>query len=266
MWHEGGESFAGDAIYEPTFVMFPPGNPLENPTFPRDSVRNWDGTARFRHQKTVTRSAPVSESRTGSSGLSGDAPSRRMPERVLQTLITGPGWIDEVVDWNGLYPGDRDKMRLTIELAKQNVLRRTGGPFGAAIFDRASGRLVSIGVNSVVRLNNSASHAEMLAIMFAQARLGSYTLQDSGLDHELVTSCDPCAMCLGAALWSGVRRLVAGAGRDDAAAIDFDEGPVFAESYAYLESRGITITRGVLRAEAAAILELYREQGGPIRR
>jgi tRNA(Arg) A34 adenosine deaminase TadA len=71
-------------------------------------------------------------------------------------------------------------------------------------------------------------------------------------------------MCLGAVLWSGVSRLVAGAGREDAAAINFDEGPVFPESYAYLESRRIATTRGVLRDEAAAVIELYRERGGPI--
>jgi tRNA(Arg) A34 adenosine deaminase TadA len=187
-----------------------------------------------------------------------------MRDRATQTLITGPDWVDAVVDWTRVYQSDDDKMRLAIELARQNVLQRTGGPFGAAIFERASGRLVSIGVNSVVRLNNSAIHAEMLAIMLAEARLGSYTLQASGLEHELATSCDPCAMCLGAVLWSGVRGLLAGAGRDDAAAIHFDEGPVFPESYAYLESRGIAITRGVLRQEAAAVIELYREQGGPI--
>ena len=187
-----------------------------------------------------------------------------MPDRALQTSITGPDWVDDAVDWNRVYPGDTDRMRLAIELARQNVLQRTGGPFGAAIFETESGRLVSIGVNSVLRLNNSVIHAEMLAIMLGEARLGSYSLQASGIEHELVTSCDPCAMCLGAVLWSGVRRLVAGASRDDAAAINFDEGPVFPESYAYLESRGIAITRGVLRTEAAGVIDLYRRQGGPI--
>ena len=187
-----------------------------------------------------------------------------MPNRVTQALITLPDWIDTVVDWDEVYPSDDAKMRLAIGLAKQNVLRRTGGPFGAAIFEKVSGRLVSSGVNSVVRLNNSAIHAEMLAIMLAEARVESFTLHGAGIDHVLVSSCDPCAMCLGAVLWSGVRTLITGAGRDDAAAINFDEGPVFPESYAYLESRGITIMRGVLRAEAAGVIDLYRRQGGPI--
>ena len=63
--------------------------------------------------------------------------------------------------------------------------------------------LISVGVNSVVRLNNSALHAEMLAIMMAQHRLGSYTLAaSSSASYDLVSSCDPCAMCLGAVLHS----------------------------------------------------------------
>lgn len=187
-----------------------------------------------------------------------------MRDYQLQVTATLPDWVSNVVDWRTEYQTDEAKMGLAIELAKQNVVRRTGGPFGAAIFEASSGRVVSAGINSVVRLNNSVLHAEMLAIMLAQARLASYTLHADGVDHVLVSSCDPCAMCLGAVLWSGVRMVVTGAGRADANALDFDEGPVFPESYAYLEARGITITRGVLRDEAAAVLELYREYGGPI--
>ena len=180
-------------------------------------------------------------------------------------LVDVPVWIDEVVNWDSAYATDDDRMRLSIELARQNVLRGTGGPFGAAIFERSSGVLLSVGVNSVVRLNNSTLHAEMLAIMMAEQRIGRYTLARSpSVSYEIVSSCDPCAMCLGAMLWSGVSRLVSGADRNDATALSFEEGPVFPESYTYLEERGVTISRGVLRHEAAAVLELYRRQGGPI--
>jgi tRNA(Arg) A34 adenosine deaminase TadA len=180
-------------------------------------------------------------------------------------VITGPGWFHAVVDPKATYATDDDKMRLAIELSRQNVERGTGGPFGAAIFERSSGALISVGANSVVRLNNSVLHAEMFAIMAAQKRIGSYTLAGSAdASYELVSSCDPCAMCLGALLWSGLRRVVIGADRRDATALKFDEGPVFPESYAYLEARGIDIVRGVLREEAASVLELYRVKGGPI--
>jgi tRNA(Arg) A34 adenosine deaminase TadA len=188
-----------------------------------------------------------------------------MPEPDRLIVAGCPEWIRDVIDWDAAYATDEHKMRLAIELARQNVLRGTGGPFGAAVFEIPSGALVSVGVNSVVRLNNSMLHAEMLAIMLAQHRVGSYTLLGSQLpQHEVVTSCDPCAMCLGAVLWSGLRRMVAGADRADASALNFEEGPVFPESYTYLESRSVAITRGVLRREAVAILELYRRQGGTI--
>jgi tRNA(Arg) A34 adenosine deaminase TadA len=188
-----------------------------------------------------------------------------MPDPNRAVVASCPEWIDQVVDWGATYQTDHDKMRLAIELARHNVVRETGGPFGAAVFEMSSGALVSVGVNSVVRSNNSILHAEMLAIMLAQQRAGSYTLRRTELPpHELFSSCDPCAMCLGAVLWSGVRRLVTGADRSDACALNFDEGPIFPESYAYLSARGMAITRGVLRHEAVAILQLYRRQGGLI--
>ncbi len=156
-------------------------------------------------------------------------------------------------------------MRVAIEMAAANVSHGSGGPFGAAIFESETGRLVAVGVNTVVRLRNSALHAEMVAFMRAQARIGAYSLQAAGQPHHtLYSSCDPCAMCLGAALWAGVKRIVCGATRHDAVALRFDEGPVFPESYQYLERRGIEVVHGMLRDEARAVLEHYRARGGVI--
>jgi tRNA(Arg) A34 adenosine deaminase TadA len=176
-----------------------------------------------------------------------------------------PDWAREYGTPGRRYATDQERMRLAIAVSRENVERGTGGPFGAAIFEADTGALVSIGMNSVVRTNNCTLHGEMVAIMMAQARLSSFTLRTpDGPRYELVTSCEPCAMCLGATLWSGVRRLVCGATRDDALRLDFDEGPVFPESYAYLEARGVEIVRGVLRDEANAVLELYRATSGVI--
>lgn len=175
--------------------------------------------------------------------------------------VANPGWLADLAPTGAVCRTDEDRMRLVVRLAVENVEREAGGPFGAAVFDAASGRLVAAGVNSVLRLGNSVLHAEVMAIMLAEAAAGSFALAGP---CELVTSCEPCAMCLGATLWSGVRRLVCGATRDDAAALGFDEGPVFPESYAYLERRGIEVVRGVCRAEAQRPFERYRELGGVI--
>lgn len=179
--------------------------------------------------------------------------------------ITNPDWVREVADFDRPYPDDDAKVRLAIQLARENVARDTGGPFGAAVFEADTGRLVGAGTNGVVRLNNSSAHAEMVALMMAQANVGSFTLQEDGRTrHELFSSCEPCAMCLGATLWSGVSRLVFAATREDAQRLSFDEGPVFPASHAYLIDRGIAIESGRLREEANAVFDLYLRRGGPI--
>lgn len=179
--------------------------------------------------------------------------------------VTLPSWVVDHVDYATPYPTAEARMRVAIGLASENVARGTGGPFGAAIFERESGLLVAVGVNAVTRLNNSTVHAEMLAFQLAEKRVGSYSLRAEGHPgHELFSSCAPCAMCLGAALWSGVTKLTFGALREDAERIGFDEGPVFDESYAYLHARGMDTVAGLLRAEACAVLDRYLASGGAL--
>ncbi|WP_337842080.1 nucleoside deaminase [Rheinheimera sp.] len=174
-----------------------------------------------------------------------------------------PDWVTELVDWDQQYSTDDEKMALAIELSRQNVLRGTGGPFGTAIFDRASGRLLGVGVNRVVPLTNSTLHGETVAIMLAEKALGTFSLAlDTG--RELFTSCEPCAMCMGAVLWSGVNRLVCAGAAEDARAIGFDEGPVFEQSYDYLRNAGIEVVRQFKRADAKAVLDHYKSSGGRI--
>ena len=183
----------------------------------------------------------------------------------VQIRIDLPAW---AVEWERTirqFGSDEARMRVAIELARENVARETGGPFGAALFETESGRLVAVGVNSVVRLTNSTLHAEMIVFMRAQARVGRYTLGAPGLPpYALYASCDPCGMCLGATLWAGVRRVFCAATRDDAEALGFDEGPVFPESYEYLERRGILVEHGLLRDASKEVLESYRRGGGVI--
>lgn len=181
-----------------------------------------------------------------------------------RVVLDLPEWVSQIAK-EGVYPSDEARMGIAVALARANVTSRTGGPFGAAIFERASGRLVAGGVNLVLPMKNSVLHAEVVAIMLAEAALGSFTLgPDSGAEHELVTSCEPCAMCLGATHWSGVTRLVTGATREDVEAIRFDEGPVFPESYHYLTARGVAVRREVLREEAREVLQLYARTSGEI--
>jgi tRNA(Arg) A34 adenosine deaminase TadA len=174
-----------------------------------------------------------------------------------------PEWINERVEWQRPLTSDQEKMALTLTLAQENVRRKTGGPFASIIVHRQSGLLLSVGVNQVVPQNNSTLHGEVLAIMFGEQRLQQFSL---GLaeEYELFTSCEPCAMCMGAVLWSGVKRLVCAATGDDARAIGFDEGPVFESSYDYLQNAGVQVQRQLLQAEGRAVLESYVANGGQL--
>ena len=158
-----------------------------------------------------------------------------------------------------------DRMRFVIRLAMENVERGRGGPFGAAVFEAKKGTLVSIGVNIVTIANCSHSHAEMVALANAQKELKNFDLGATGFpEHELVTSCEPCAMCYGAIPWSGVRMLVCGARCEDAEAIGFDEGPKPKAWARALEVRGISVAQNVCRKEAVSVLQEYKKRGGMI--
>ena len=180
-------------------------------------------------------------------------------------ILELPGWIEGLLSEERAYLQAEDRMRLVVDLARRNVLHGTGGPFGAAIFERDSGRLVAPGVNMVVNAGCSVAHAEMVAIMVAQQRIAGFDLGGEGQPaRELVTSTEPCAMCLGATPWSGVVGLVCGARGEDAEKVGFDEGAKPQDWVRSLEERGISVARDVLRDEAAAVLREYGEGGGEI--
>lgn len=185
--------------------------------------------------------------------------------RAHDVRITLPEWVEAFIPWDRTHASAEDRMGLVVALSRENVTRGSGGPFGAAVFDGETGYPVAVGVNLVEDARNAVLHAEIVSIMLAQATIGRYTLNAPDLPpHILATSCEPCAMCLGAILWSGVRDLECGASRDDAVRIGFDEGPVFPESWTYLAERGVRVRLGVRRIEAAAVLETYRRSGGTI--
>lgn len=190
----------------------------------------------------------------------------RIDDVFPEVTLRLPGWVGETSSDRGRrYRTVEDRMRFVVELSRLNVRHGTGGPFGAAIFERETGRLLAPGVNLVVGSGCSVFHAEMVAVMVAQKVLGTFDLGGEGLPpYELVASTEPCAMCLGATPWSGVRHLVCGARDGDARAVGFDEGAKMAEWVGSLEDRGISVELGVLREEAVAVLREYAEGGGEI--
>lgn len=189
-------------------------------------------------------------------------------KRFSEILITLPSWMVELLDGvpeSKVYESPEERMAFVVELSRRNIAAATGGPFAAAVFDTGSGRLIAAGVNMVTRAGLSFAHAEIIALAQAQAVLGGFDLGGTGMPNcELVSSAEPCAMCLGAIPWSGVRSLVCGARDEDVRAVGFDEGAKRADWANDLESRGITVRRDVLRGDAAEVLREYAAVGGVV--
>ena len=181
-------------------------------------------------------------------------------------IVTLPVWMDSFLSrFSFPMQSVEDRMRFVIAMVCENIKRKTGGPFAAAIFNRETGALIAPGVNRVVPLNCSIAHAEMVAIGLAQQRLSTYDLGAAELPPlELVTSTEPCAMCLGAVPWSGVRHLVCGATDSDAREVGFDEGAKPETWISDLISRGIQVETGICREAAHKALLSYGNSGGVI--
>jgi tRNA(Arg) A34 adenosine deaminase TadA len=175
-----------------------------------------------------------------------------------------PPWLDPA-DLPPVLPDLEDRMRLVLGLAARNVVERTGGPFGAAVAECDSGRLVSVGVNVVVPQHCALAHAEVMALGLAQAARRTFDLGAARMPHmQLVSSSQMCAMCLGAVLWSGVSEVVfATTAEDVIGTIGFDEGPTPPDYEGSLRERGISVRTGVLRDEGLAILRRYVADGAP---
>jgi tRNA(Arg) A34 adenosine deaminase TadA len=180
-------------------------------------------------------------------------------------VITLPEWVSGFMAATpAALSSPEERMTLAISLARENV-KHGGGPFGAVVVESDGGRVVAPGMNLVVPLNCSLAHAEMVAIAIAQQLSGSFDLGAPGLPGlQLVTSAEPCAMCLGAIPWSGVRSVICGASAEDAQRIGFDEGDKPAGWLEALARRGIEVRLGVCRDEAARVLLDYGRAGGRI--
>ncbi len=185
-----------------------------------------------------------------------------MPEPFDRSVlrIDIPAYVDELVEAHkGKLERPEARMALAVALSRANV-ERGGSPFGAVIC--AGDEVIAAGVNLVLSSGFSLMHAEIVTMLRAQQVLAS------GATHArpftMYTSAEPCCQCFGALIWSGLDALVCGACTADVEAIGFNEGPKPQPWNVELERHGIRVQEGVGRAEAVAVLEQYKQRGGPI--
>lgn len=120
-----------------------------------------------------------------------------------------------------------------VELAQRNVETCEGGPFGAVVV--CGGKIIGEGWNRVVASKDPTAHAEIMAIRAACVAVDAFHLTDS----VLYASSEPCPMCLSAAYWARVERIVFANSRAEAAAIGFCDDDLYCELNLPLEQRQI---------------------------
>ncbi len=141
---------------------------------------------------------------------------------------------------------DRRHLARAIALSREHMERNEGGPFGAVI--ARDGKVLAEGWNCVTSTNDPTAHAEVVAIRRACSEVGSFALEGA----TLYSSCEPCPMCLAAAYWARMGRIVYANTREDAMAIGFDDS-IFYEEVAKPPSERLMPTIHAPSAEARAV-------------
>lgn len=111
-------------------------------------------------------------------------------------------------------------LQLAIDIAAESV-SSGGGPFGAVIVT-PPGNLYT-GSDRVLLTNDPTAHAEVDAIRLATAAEETYDLSGS----VLYSSCAPCPMCLTAALWARIPRILYAGTSEQATAAGFDDAAFY---------------------------------------
>lgn len=133
-----------------------------------------------------------------------------------------------------------------IRLSRKHMANGEGGPFGAVV--TRDGDVLAEGWNQVTSSNDPTAHAEVMAIRRACERIGAFSLEGA----TLYASCEPCPMCLAAAYWARVSRIVYANTRQDAAAIGFDDAAIYEEIPKAPADRAIPTLR-IANEEAEAV-------------
>jgi len=147
---------------------------------------------------------------------------------------------------------DQELMTEAIQLAKEKMLAGAGGPFAAII--ARDGHIIARGWNQVTSSNDPTAHAEIVCIRNACATRQTFDLTG----YELIINCEPCPMCLAAAYWARLSRIVYGADHNDAAGIGFADAHIYQELAQDREHRSLPIHQ-LMPDEAREGLRLWLE-------
>ncbi|NML24672.1 tRNA adenosine(34) deaminase TadA [Zoogloea dura] len=138
-------------------------------------------------------------------------------------------------------------MRTAIDLALE-AGRAGEVPVGALIV-AADGRIVGSGFNQPILRHDPTSHAEVMALRDAAARLGNYRLPGC----TLYVTLEPCVMCAGAIMHARIGRVVFGA-RDPKTGVAGSVIDLFGETRLNHHAR---VEGGLLADECGGLLSAF---------
>ncbi len=147
-----------------------------------------------------------------------------------------------------------EKIILNLQQELKKYIKKGHGPFLAAIYD-SKGNLIAKTANSVVNKTCSHNHAEMNAIKLAEKKLGTYDLSKYNL--SIYVTAEPCMMCLGGIMWSGIKAVYYGVPSEHVTKITgFDEGfkPNWFNEF---KKRGITVYGQIEQSAGETVLKDY---------
>lgn len=160
---------------------------------------------------------------------------------------------NEPVDVSKVAQAEKIIISLQQELSER-IKTQGSGPFLAAVYDR-QGRLIAKTANSVLNEQCSNNHAEMNAIKAAEQKLETFDLAPHHL--RLYITAEPCIMCLGGIMWSGIEAVYYGVPSKRVEEITgFDEGfkPDWLNEF---KKRGITVYGEIAVPEGERVLKEY---------
>lgn len=155
------------------------------------------------------------------------------------------------------------KIILDLQQELKKYINKGYGPFLAAIYD-SKGNLIAKAANNVVNKSCSNNHAETNAIKLAEKKLNTYDLSPYNL--SIYVTSEPCMMCLGSIMWSGIKAVYYGVPSNRVSKITgFDEGfkPNWLSEF---KKRGITVYGQIETDAGEQVLKDYVKQGHTVYR
>lgn len=151
-----------------------------------------------------------------------------------------------------------EKIIFGLQKELKNYIENGSGPFLAAVYDD-KGNLIAKTANSVINETCSNNHAEMNVIKETEKALGTYDLSSYNL--SLYVTAEPCMMCLGGIMWSGIKEVYYSVPSKRVEEITgFDEG-FKPDWFSEFKNRGIVVYGLIAQEEGEQVLKDYVSGG-----